>query len=337
MISGQHSNMLDRPLNKLGVRLSAPHIASAIKQLHKELKNNNISFRPEIWISDDWFSPDGHPGFAIPFYLFTPQLISLENFYTQEVEGYTRPELMKLLRHETAHAMDNAFGLRMDKRRQKLFGLCSVPYPKDYLPNKKSNNFVTNLSDFYAQSHPEEDFAETFAVWLDPGSNWQKRYISKPVALEKLLFIDQLMHKLKSKKEKLITAPPPDQLRNLKGNLRDYYLRKRKRLGIIGLIDIQKDLHKIFTNKVESKKTVQAAKLIKTGNKILKDSFLKKKSSEGIKVKNKLIKNLLSEMENYCLKQSLMTNNQKKAMTSLSSMLQEHSLHLPHNRNRIIM
>ena len=28
----------------------------------------------------------------------------------------------------------------------------------------------------YAASHPEEDFAETFAVWLTPRSNWRQSF-----------------------------------------------------------------------------------------------------------------------------------------------------------------
>jgi hypothetical protein len=168
------------------------YIKNRINRLNIELKNKQVRFRPHVWISDDWFSPDGHPGFAIPFYLFHPKLIKLERKFIGFVEGTTEKTFLQLLRHETGHAIDNAFGLRRSKRRQKLFGLTKTKYPKYYQPNFNSKDYVFHLNDHYAQSHPDEDWAETFSVWLTPRSNWRKVYAGTK-AHEKLALVDSLM------------------------------------------------------------------------------------------------------------------------------------------------
>ena len=85
-----------------------------------------------------------------------------------EVEGATR-ECMKVMRHETAHAMDNAYGLRR-RRLREVFGRAGDPYRASYTPDPNSRDFVLHLDYWYAQSHPLEDFAETFAVWLRPAA-----------------------------------------------------------------------------------------------------------------------------------------------------------------------
>ena len=75
----------------------------------------------------------------------------------------------------------------------------SKRYPRYYRPNPASRNFVQHLRLWYAQSHPDEDFAETFAVWLTPRSNWRKRYAGWP-ALKKLEYVDELMAEIAGKR-----------------------------------------------------------------------------------------------------------------------------------------
>jgi hypothetical protein len=332
-------DMLSRPINGLNVNLKGPTIAPYLSQLNQELKAKNIPFTPKVWISDDWFSPDGFPGFAVPFYLLNPQLLEMEKKYTGEVEGVNPKELMKLLRHETAHALDNAFGLRRNKLRQKLFGLSGTPYPKDYTPNKATLDYVENLPDNYAQSHPEEDFAETFAVWLDPKSNWKKKYKYSVKALEKLYFVDNLISGIERKKIKKSSIPPSYELKGLKGSLENYYLKKRKRLGIVELIDVKKDLHKIFSNKVESKKVINAAKLIKLKHTKISDLILadKKSNSGSMIIKKRKIKKLLIDVQNYCHDQELTTSNSNKSINNLSYLLLKRAKTICDDKNRIIM
>ena len=125
-----------------------------------ELESKGIFVKPKIWCSTDWFSPDGDIGFAFPFYLLDERLkkIYLDHFY--DLDGVNDDEIMRLFRHEMAHAIDNALGLRRLKKRQQLFGVSSSKYPKLYHPKLNSFDYIHNLEDGYGQSHPDEDWAK---------------------------------------------------------------------------------------------------------------------------------------------------------------------------------
>ena len=180
--------LLDLRMCDLRVRIEGSVLEDRIAQLHRELAARKLRFRPFFWLSDEWFTPDRVPGIAIPFYLAHPRLMRLERRQMLEVEGGTRDWCMRILRHETGHALDNAYQLRRRGRRWQLFGRPSKRYPEHYLPKPDSQGYVLHLDSWYAQSHPDEDFAETFAVWLQPRSQWRKRYENWP-ALSKLEYM----------------------------------------------------------------------------------------------------------------------------------------------------
>lgn len=170
----------------------------AIARLNAELERAGVAFRPHCWLADEWFSPDGVPGIAIPFYLAHPRLRALEWRMMREVEGGNFNWLMRILRHEAGHALDSAFRLRRRRRWREVFGPASLPYPDSYRPRPGSRRFVQHLGAWYAQSHPTEDFAETFAVWLK-GCQWRHAYREWP-AYSKLEYVDELMRELRGHK-----------------------------------------------------------------------------------------------------------------------------------------
>ena len=120
----------------------------------------------------------------------------------REVEGGNIDALMGLLRHEAGHAVDNAYKLRLRRQRRQVFGTPSTPYPEFYTPKPYSKSFVLHLDSWYAQSHPDEDFAETFAVWLTPNSEWSQRYKGWK-ALQKLEYMDTLMRSLQGQRPRV--------------------------------------------------------------------------------------------------------------------------------------
>jgi hypothetical protein len=132
------------------------------------------------------------------------------------------------MRHEAAHAYTYAYQLTRKKKWQQIFGPTSrEDTPNTYRPRPFSRSYVVHLDDWYAQSHPDEDFAETFAIWLTPGLDWRKRYVGWK-ALQKLEYVDELMRSLAG-------TPPVHAPKyrvadydclNLK--LKTYYARKRK-------------------------------------------------------------------------------------------------------------
>ena len=185
----------------LRLELSRSPVQRYVQRLYAELDGRGIRFRPHVWLSDDWFSPDGVPGIAVPFYLAHPRLMRLARKMTRAVEGSNANWAMRILRHEAGHAIDSAYRLRRRAHWRALFGEASRPYRDHYRVRPASRRHVQHLGDWYAQSHPTEDFAETFAVWLAPRSNWQRRYAAWP-ALRKLHFVDRLADELVSQ------APP---------------------------------------------------------------------------------------------------------------------------------
>lgn len=205
--------------------------SSLLSQLQQELKAKQIKLKPHVWIGDEWFCPDSISGFAVPFYLLHPTLTQLERQLIGYAEGSNPRWFMKLARHEMGHAMENAYYLRRNKRRQKVFGLSSVPYPESYEPRLYSRQFVKHLGDGYAQAHPDEDFAETFAVWLTPKSNWQQKYLGHG-AMEKLLAMDTIMENLAGTFPCNINRQEPLNINQDDRTIGQYYREKRKQLRL---------------------------------------------------------------------------------------------------------
>jgi len=237
------NKLLHTNIGELELCLKSSWVWPYIEQLYKELEQRQINFRPHIWVSDDWYSPDGVAGFAIPFYLLDKRLINLEKSIIGEAEGETPDWLMMLLRHETAHALDNAYHLRKIKRRQKLFGLSSKKYPVSYSPRPYDKNYVQHLESYYAQAHPDEDWAETFAVWLNPKSNWRKTY-KDWACIKKLQLCDSIMEEIKNKAPLCLKSTETSPFNKMNLTLEDYYEEKKRRLKL----DKRKSFEQAFIN-----------------------------------------------------------------------------------------
>lgn len=237
--------LLQQRISDLHVRIKGSGVERFIRQLYRELESKGIKFRPHFWLSDEWYTPDGVPGCAIPFYMAHERLARLELNQMLEVEGGTPEWCMRILRHECGHAIDNAFRLRRKRARQRLFGLSSQRYPDAYTPRPYSKSFVQHLDFWYAQSHPDEDFAETFAVWLTPGSPWRERY-SGWRALGKLECVETMMTELKTRTPSVTQRRRTDALPFLHRTLASHYAAKRERYGL-GHPDVyDRDLLRLF-------------------------------------------------------------------------------------------
>jgi hypothetical protein len=251
--------LMDIPIRDLGVRIEGTWLEEGLCDLHADLDRRGLRFKPHAWLSSEWFVPDTVPGIAIPFYLAHPRLMKLERRYMLEVEGDTRQELMKILRHECGHALDNAFGLQRDPEREILFGDASRPYPEHYRPNPASRRFVQHLRLYYAQSHPTEDFAETFAVVLGSRSGgWRRRYATWP-ALRKLEYVDALLDRLRGRGPRNRSRAKNEPLRTLSMTLRQYYADKRERY-LTSYPDIyDADLRRLFSDDPDSKRELASS------------------------------------------------------------------------------
>jgi hypothetical protein len=222
--------LLDLRLCDLKLSIRGTMLEQRINRLYRELAAKGIRYRPLCWLSSEWFSPDGYPGIAIPFYLAHPRLARLERRHMMEVEGGTEESCMKILRHEAGHAIDSAYRLHFKKRWRDVFGRYSEPYPDHYAPRPYSRSYVVHLDFWYAQAHPAEDWAETFAVWLTPRSRWRQAYDGWP-AMRKLITVDELMHSEARRRPVVPGRDKIEPLDQLTKTLRRHYREKRLRYG----------------------------------------------------------------------------------------------------------
>ena len=253
--------LLDLKICQLGVTIEGSHVQTRIDEINAELAARGLTFGPHFWLSAEWFSPDGVPGVAIPFYLAHPRLEKLEKSQMLEVEGGEPEWCRKILRHEIGHAIDNAYKLRQRRRRQQIFGPSYIQYPEYYTPKPYSKSFVLHLDSWYAQSHPDEDFAETFAVWLNPSSDWRVRYADWP-ALKKLEYMDALMRELKGKPMLVRSRRRVEPLTSIRKSLRAHYERKRRHYGVEYPHFYDRDLRKLFSDRPEYATNIKAARFI---------------------------------------------------------------------------
>jgi hypothetical protein len=253
--------LLDLRISQLGVTIEGSSLEPRLAELQAELDARGLSFQPHFWLSAEWFSPDGVPGVAIPFYLAHQRLAQLERTQMLEVEGGTPEWCMKILRHEAGHAIDNAYKLRLRRRRQQIFGPSYMQYPEYYTPKPYSKSFVLHLDSWYAQSHPDEDFAETFAVWLNPASDWRNRYADWP-ASKKLEYMESLMGGLAGKPAIVRTRRKVEPIQSIRKTLRSHYQRKRRHYGVDHPHFYDRDLRKLFSDAPEHASNMKAARFI---------------------------------------------------------------------------
>ena len=181
--------ILSKPIRQLGLKLEGSPLERFIQQLYKELNAKGLHrFHPRCYLTDEWGCPNMEPVIGIPFYLADPKLQRLEA-EMNDIEDAR--QIMMYMRHEAGHAFNYAYALYKTEEWRNLFGPFRRPYRDNYKPVAFSRQFVRHMEGWYAQKHPDEDFAETFAVWLTPRSNWRKRYQGWG-AMKKLLYMDRI-------------------------------------------------------------------------------------------------------------------------------------------------
>jgi hypothetical protein len=231
----------------LKLKIERSPLAKRVRRLYRELGKRDIQFRPHVWLSEEWFSPDGVPGIAVPFYLAHPRLERLERRMMRNVEGGSTESAMRILRHEAGHAIDTAYRLRRRKRWREVFGPASQQYPDSYTARPGSRRYVQHLGDWYAQAHPCEDFAETFAVWLKPNSSWRREYAHWP-AFNKLEFVDEIVSQVRGKRPPVRNREVIEPLRENSRTLADHYRRKLARYSRYRRTVTDHLLERCFTN-----------------------------------------------------------------------------------------
>jgi hypothetical protein len=279
----------------LGLELDRTPVSRKLKRLYGELRARGLDFEPHVWLAEEWFSPDGVPGFAVPFYLAHPRLERLERRIMRHVEGGNDRSMMRILRHEAGHAVDNAYRLRRLKRWREVFGPASLPYPHRYRARPGSRRYVHHLGEWYAQAHPTEDFAETFAVWLKPKSDWRTSYAHWP-AFAKLRFVDEIMAGVRGRRPVVRNRERVEPLDENRRTLAQHYrLRlERQRQYRRGLAD--ELLQKVFTTQPTRRNAARAATLLRNAPSTLAPSVAREEGVERYSVEQ-LLRMLIERSE----------------------------------------
>jgi len=246
----------------LGLSIEGTWLEDAVQEVYAELERRGLRLRPHVWLSQEWFSPTGVPGVAIPFYLAHPRLWRLERKQMLEVEGGTRSECLRILRHEFGHALQHSFRLQRRRRWLELFGSAAERYPEYYRPNPASRRYVQHLRLYYAQSHPVEDFAETFAVWLQGSPAWRRRYRGWP-ALKKLEYVDELVGELRGASPLVRSRKQVEPLRELRVTLGEYYREKQKHYTTAHPDIYDRDLRRIFSAEPKDRRAELASAFLR--------------------------------------------------------------------------
>ena len=257
----------NKPLCQLNLRIEGSNLEKLVSRLYAELDNKGIRFRPKFYLTDTWGCPDKVPLIGIPFYYANPVLCQIEDRLNGNLED--EHELMMSLRHEAGHAINYAFCLYRLTEWQEIFGPFDEPYRDFFRPNPQSREFVKHLYQqvgsyagrIYAQKHPDEDFAETFAVWLTPRSRWREKYRNWG-ALKKLKYVDQLMKEIGPRKPPVNDGEMINPIESLDLTLLEYYNKSEERLRERAQGYVDDVLLEIFSTNGKGEKRIPAGAFI---------------------------------------------------------------------------
>jgi hypothetical protein len=221
----EREHLLQSRISELGLRIEGSALEPLVEQLYAELDAAGLQFKPPIYLSDEWGCPEGVPLIGVPFYLANPQLAQIEQEIAENLE--TQDETLMYLRHEAGHAFNYAYVLYETEEWHSMFGPYSRPYIEEYRPNPFSRDYVHHIAGWYAQKHPDEDFAETFGVWLTPDANWRERYAGTR-ALAKLEYVDDVMRAIGAAPPKVEPRARDLPVEEMTYTVEDYYSRFRR-------------------------------------------------------------------------------------------------------------
>lgn len=222
--SSFHENLKSVPIRDLGLTISGTFLEPLLTEFEAELVRVGLArLRPHFYLSTEWGVPYGTTSIAIPFYLARPELTALHDEHTGYVEGLSRPDILRYLRHEMGHVVNYAYELYEDENWIKHFGSMTQPYVEEYRPQPFSRRYVTHLPGWYAQKHPDEDWAETFAVWMTPNQDWRAEYADRATALAKLEYCDEVLRRLSREDPRITRTELDEDVGDLTGSIEQFY------------------------------------------------------------------------------------------------------------------
>jgi hypothetical protein len=248
--------LLGKRISQLGLRLEGSPVERFVQQLHRELERKGLQhFRPVCYLTDEWGCPNLQPVIGIPFYLADPKLAGLER---QMNDLEDEREIMMYMRHEAGHAFNYAYRLFATPEWRKRFGPFNRRYRDFYRPVPFSRKYVRHIAGWYAQKHPDEDFAETFAVWLTPRSNWRVKYKTWP-AIHKLRYVNRVARQVGREPPAVPTGAFDITVADMKLTVEQYYRRLMRHNGAAVNVALESDLTDLFVPQGRRRKGIRPA------------------------------------------------------------------------------
>ena len=247
--------LLPQRINQLGLKLEGSPVEHYVKDFYRELERKGLKhFRPPCYLTDEWGCPSGEPIIGIPFYLADSKLARLE----QEMDDLEDSrEIRMYLRHEAGHAFNYAYKLYETTKWRELFGPFNRPYRDRYRPVPFDRSFVRHIEGWYAQKHPDEDFAETFAVWLTPRSRWRARYRGWP-AIRKLRYVDRMARNLGGTEPPVRLASTDITVEEMDMTVEEFFRANQPEMAAVD-VALENDLPDFFIRKGRRTKGIRPA------------------------------------------------------------------------------
>jgi hypothetical protein len=263
--------LLGKRISQLGLKVEGSPVERSVERLRRELVKKGITkFRAVVYLTDEWGCPSGEPVIGVPFYLADPKLSRLERTMN-DLES--EREILMYLRHEAGHAFNYAYRLYATPEWRELFGPFNRRYRDDYKPVPFSRKFVRHLAGWYAQKHPDEDFAETFAIWLTPRSAWRERYKSWP-ALAKLRYIDRIVKQVGDAEPVVGTGATDLTVEQMELTVEEFYRQVLEQNRAAVDLAMDGDLRDMFVSRNPRRKNLRpAADLIYEHRVVLTDKI----------------------------------------------------------------
>jgi Putative zinc-binding metallo-peptidase len=253
----------------LGLKLEGSDVERFVQQLHRELEEKKIKkFKPACYLTDEWGCPSGEPIIGIPFYLARKDLAQIE---AEHNDLEDRREIMKYLRHEAGHAFNYAYRLHRTPEWKQLFGPYRRPYRENYRPVLFSKEYVRYLPGWYAQKHPDEDFAETFAVWMTPRSGWRKKYRGW-AAMAKLQYMERIARQVRNLDPLRKRGTPDITVADMEITVGEFYRHSTEQIPLFEA-NLDADLAAMFNTPQKKKSAEPAEKFVERHRKRLVDQI----------------------------------------------------------------
>jgi len=297
-------SLLETRICDLGLKLEGSTAEKFVQQLYRELEQKRIArFRPACYLTDEWGCPSGEPVIGIPFYLARPDLAQIEKEHNDLEDAR---EIMMYLRHEAGHAFNYAYKLHRTPEWRQVFGPYRRPYRENYRPVLFSKDYVRYLPGWYAQKHPDEDFAETFAVWMTPRSGWRNKYRGWG-ALAKLKYMDRMARELGGSDPMRKRGIPDLTVEDMEMTVGDFYRVSTEQIPLLD-VNLDDDLAALFTTPKKNRSAEAAESFLARHRKTLVDHI-----ARWTAMQRPLVRKLMESVEKRSREMGLSVDRKREA------------------------